>query len=378
MNIIILILIVFSAISVMTGARVIIKRRKIKCESKKEEEKAQEEQEKLAKKAVEELQKPPDVEEKAKEETESAANKAEDDEAKRAVEERLRKEREESIIKEKERLEKIKAEEEKIEREAREKSNKEKAERERLEAEKKKYRKEREAKAREEEKTRLGEINQREEEEKPESARKPSPGERGGRPRGPTKRDEIEQLQEKKTRTLRPEIVCWNKEWEWIVGIEVPEKFASPNVIQNGESIKPHDSDEARYSLRYIKGIVKVTWNEGEQDREIKIPVMEDGRSYLIFKMRKNWKGLGRVVRRPTAGYYLAIVPCEWKRDEEMSGSAPIAPENVQISGYKAHFFDLRQNENTSIAFIDANGGRIPVKSGSSSFQLSRMGYNIE
>ena len=81
-------------------------------------------------------------------------------------------------------------------------------------------------------------------------------------------------------------------------------------------------------------------------------------------------KGLGRVVRRPTAGYYLAIVPCEWKRDEEMSGSAPIAPENVQISGYKAHFFALRQNENTSIAFIDANGGRIPVKSGSSSFQL--------
>ncbi len=172
------------------------------------------------------------------------------------------------------------------------------------------------------------------------------------------RRKELERLQEKKTRTLRPKIVCWHKEWEWIVGIKVPEKFASPNVIQNGESIKPHDSDEARYSLRYIKGIVKVTWNEGEQDREIKIPVMEDGRSYLIFKMRKNWKGLGRVVRRPTAGYYLAIVPCEWKRDEEMSGSAPIAPENVQISGYKAHFFALRQNENTSIAFIDAKGGR--------------------
>ena len=180
----------------------------------------------------------------------------------------------------------------------------------------------------------------------------------------------------KKTRTLRPKIVCWHKEWEWIVGIKVPEKFASPNVIQNGESIKPHDSDEACYSLRYIKGIVKVTWNEGEQDREIKIPVMEDGRSYLIFKMRKNWKGLGRVVRRPTAGYYLAIVPCEWKRDEEMSGSAPIAPENVQISGYKAHFFALRQNENTSIAFIDANGGRISVKSGSSSFQL--IGKELE
>jgi len=370
MNIIILILIVFSAVSVITGARVIIKRRKIKCESKKEGEKEQEKQEKLAKKTVEELQKPPDVEDKTKEETESVANKTEEDEAKRAVEERLKKEREESIRKERERLEKIKAEEEKIEREAREKSNKEKAERERLEAEEKKYKEEQEAKAREEKKTRLGEINQREEEEKHESARKPSPGKRGGRPRGLTKRDETEQLQEKRTCTLRPEIVCWNKEREWIVGIEVPEEFTSPNVIQNGESIEPDNSDEVRYPLRYIKGVVKVAWNEGEQDREIEIPVMEEGRNYLIFKMRKNWKGLGRVVRGPTAGYYLAIVPCEWKRDEEMSGSALIAPENVQISGYKVHFFTLRQDENTSIAFIDANGGRIPVKSGSSSFQL--------
>ena len=58
MNIIILILIVFSAISVMTGARVIIKRRKIKCESKKEEEKAQEEQERATIKSPLEISRP--------------------------------------------------------------------------------------------------------------------------------------------------------------------------------------------------------------------------------------------------------------------------------------------------------------------------------
>jgi hypothetical protein len=46
------------------------------------------------------------------------------------------------------------------------------------------------------------------------------------------RRKELERLQEKKTRTLRPKIVCWHKEWEWIVGIKVPEKFASQMLFK--------------------------------------------------------------------------------------------------------------------------------------------------
>jgi len=404
MDIIVLILIVFLAVSVVIVARVIIDRCKRRYGSKKEE-KAQKEQEKLAKNAAEYSPKQPEVDAKAKEEADNdkARKEAElvaknsEDEAKKdaeendrlatalkheieerikaeakAAEERLRKEREESLRKEDERLEKIRAEEENIEREAREKVSKEKAERERLEAEEKESKAEQEAKARkaEKEKARKEEAKKKEELEhrlKGEERQELPPDKRGGgRPRGSTKQLATAPSQEPKPRSLKPEIICWNERWRWIVGIEVPEEFESLSITQNSEVLEQDNSEEVRYPLHYIEGTVKVAWTEGEKD----IPIMKEGRNYLIFKMRRDWKGLGRLVNRPTSGYYLAIVPKEWKRDEEMSGGAPVAPENVQLDGYKAHFFGPRQNGDTPIAFIDANGERIQVEFGSSHFQL--------
>jgi ribosomal protein L13E len=405
MDIIVLIPIVFFAVSVIIVVRVIINKRKRWRESKKEEEEAQKEQEKLAQKAAEDSRKQPEVEAKAKKgaddkahkEAEVVAKKAEDEAKKnaeekarlatalkheieerikteeKAAEERLRKEREEeSLRKEEERLEKIKAEEEKIEREAREKASKEKVERERLEAEEKESKAEQEVKARKEETKKKEELEHRlkgEGEEREEEQELP-PDKRGGRPRGSTKQRAMPPSGEPKPCPLKPEIICWNKGWERIVGIEVPEEFESPRVTQNDELLEQDTSDAALYHLRHFEGIVRVAWIAGEQDREIDIPIMEDGRNYLIFKMRRDWKGLGRLVKRPTAGYYLAIVPQEWTRDEEMSGSAPVAPENVQIDGYKAHFFFLRQNEDTPVAFVNTTGERIQVEPESSRFQL--------
>ncbi len=408
MDIIVLILIMFFAVSVTIVARVIINKRKRQRESKKEEEKTQKEQEKLAKKAAEDSRKQAEIEAKAKEEADDktrkeaqlVAEKAEEEAKKnveeearlatalkheieekikaeeKAAEERLRKEREEEFLrKEEERLEKIKAEEEKIEREAREKASKEKADRERLEAEEKESKAEQEAKAKkdEEKKARKEEAKKKEELERrliEEKRQELPPNKRGGRPRGSTKQSEIEQPLEPKPRSLKPEIICWNEGWRWIVCIEVPEEFKSPRVTQNDELLEKDTSDESHYHLAHIKGTVKVAWTEGEQDKKIDIPIMEEGRNYLIFKMRKDWKGLGRSVRQPTLGYYLAIVPQQWKRDEEMSGSAPVEPKNIQIDGYKAHFFYQGQNGYTAIAFINANGEQIQLESGSPRFQL--------
>lgn len=192
------------------------------------------------------------------------------------------------------------------------------------------------------------------------------PVQRGGRPRGVANQNATKTPPELKSRPLRPEIICWHIGWKWIVGIEVPEEFASPQVTQNNESLEQDTSNESNYYLKDIEGTVKVAWTEGEKD----IPIVEEGRNYLIFKMRKDWKGKGRLVRRPTAGYYLIVTPQEWNRYEETSGPAPVAPENVQINGYKAHFFVLEQNEDTTITFIDAKGERIQVETGSSRFQL--------
>lgn len=384
MDIIVLILIVFFAVSVIIVARVIITHCKRRDEPKKRED-VYKEQEKLAEKAAKDSREQTKVGAEGKMETTDeshkeaeSVDKKTEDEAKRAAEERLRNEREKALRKEGQRTENIKAEEEKIKRESREKASKEKAKRERLESEEKEGKAEQEAETKkaEEEKSRKEDAQKKEEferrleGEKGEGRQELPPGKRGGRSRGSTKQGETALSQESKPRSLNPEIICWNKEWEWIVGIEAPEEFASPRVTQNDKLLEQDALDESRYPLRHIDGTVKVAWTAGEQNTEVDIPIIEEGRNYLIFKMRKDWKELGRLVKRPTAGYYLIIVPEEWKRDEETSGSAPVAPENVQINGYKAHFFVLRQNEDTTVAFIDAKGEQIQVEPGSSRFQL--------
>ena len=190
------------------------------------------------------------------------------------------------------------------------------------------------------------------------------PSKRGGRPRGLIEQPGREQTPGAKSRSLNPEIVCWNEGWRWIVGIEVPEELETLSVIQNEELLEQDNTDESRYRLKHAEGAVKVAWSGGEKD----IPLVGARRNYFIFKMRKGWKGLGRLVRHPTTGYYLAIVPQEWNRDEEVSAHAPDAPQSVQVDGYKAHFF--YQEQNTAIGFITANGERIRVESGGPRFQL--------
>jgi len=193
------------------------------------------------------------------------------------------------------------------------------------------------------------------------------PHERGGRSRGPIEQPEIKQTPETKHHFLKPEIVCWNEGWRWIVGIEVSEELEPHSIAQNGELLEQDNTDETRYWLKCAEDTVKVTWAGGEKY----ISVVESERNYLIFKMRKNWKEPGRLVRCPTIGYYLIIVPQEWKHDEEVSGPAPVAPESVQLDGYEAHFFYQEQNSNTVIGFITANGERVRVESESPRFQLA-------
>jgi len=408
MNIVVLILTVFFAVSVVIVAMVIIILRK-----------ARKEEEKLVKRAVEDSRKQAELEAKAKKEADdkahkeaeliakTAANKNAEERARLATalkheieerrkaeektaEEKLRKEREEeSLRKEEERLEKIKAEEEKIEQEAREKATKEEAERKQFEDEENKGKAEeqkqlamlkaeqeaqakidKEEKATKEEAKKKEELEPRLEGEEGKERQELPPYKRGGRSRDSTKESGTEQSPELKLRSLKPEIICWDEGWRWIVGLEVPEKFESHRVTQNDELLEQDTSNESHYHLKHIEGTVKVAWTEGEQNREIDIPIMEEDRKYLIFKMRKNWKGLGRLVRRHMAGYYLIIAPQEWKRDEETSASTPDKLENIQIDGYKAHFFYQGQNGDKAIAFINTKGNRVQVKSGSSRFQL--------
>lgn len=201
--------------------------------------------------------------------------------------------------------------------------------------------------------------------------KRPEPINRGGKPRGPTGPPKV-QPPVIKNPSPKPEIVCWNEGWNWVIGIEVPEELKVISVAQNGELLEHDDTDESRYRLKHVEGKVKVAWTEGEKDISLAGP----GRNYLIFKMRENWKDPGRLIRYSTAGYYLVIVPQEWERDEEVTGPASVAPESVQLAGYNAHFFYQEQKSDTFIGFILPNGERIQVESGGARFQLVGRGID--
>ena len=308
------------------------------------------------------------LEEEEQQKAVEEARRKEDEEQKRLADE-LEKAEEEQKRVEEEKLRRAQEEEQilKMEKEAQERAEKEKLKL--LEAEG--QRREEKRRKAEEERKRVKKEAQQKTEEVHDSKPIP-PVKRGGRPLGSTKQHKMEKTPGTKPFSLKPEIVCWNEGWRWIVGIEIPEELETLSVAQNKELLVQDTIDESLYRLRNAVGGVKVTWTGGQKD----IPLLGAGRNYFIFKMRKDWKGLGRLVRHPTIGYYLAIVPREWKRDEEVSGSASVNPESVQVDGYKAHFFCQEQDGNKAIGFVNANGERIQVESGYSRFQI--VGREIE
>lgn len=210
-----------------------------------------------------------------------------------------------------------------------------------------------------------GEVEQQKD-GKTNGTKQPEPINIPGRRRDPTGHPKIVQPLVTKSPPPKPELVCWNEEWNWVIGIEVPEELKIISVAQNEELLEHDDTDESRYRLKHVEGKVKVTWTEGEKDISLAGP----GRNYLIFKMRENWKDPGRLIRYSTAGYYLVIVPQEWERDEEVTGPASVAPESVQLAGYNAHFFYQERKSDTAIGFIAPDGERIQVESGGARFQL--------
>jgi len=252
-------------------------------------------------------------------------------------------------------------ERERLEREARERAEKEEASR--LEAEK--QRRELERQKAKEERDRLERENKKRIKEVRSRERR-TPVKRGGRPRGSEQKGEIGRPSRTRPHSLKPELVCWKDGWRWCVGIEVPEGSEVPNVSQEGEILELDPLDESRYPLRNIEGAVKLAWTSMEEY----IPLLGTERNYLIFKMRKDWKGLGRSIKYPSTGHYLVIVPRGWIRDEEVSGSPSVSPENVLSDGCKAHFFYQEQDGQLAIGFITANGEKIRIESGGHRFEI--------
>jgi len=257
------------------------------------------------------------------------------------------------------------AEEEQKRREA-EELEAAKEERRRLEEERRSL--EEESRRKEEEAQRKAEEEGR---RKAETERKRiEPAKKGGRPRGATQEREEQPAQEVQSR-LKPEIVCWKRERQWVPAVEVPEDLPGNFglvVLQNALPLTQDESREDCWRLEQACGQVVVRWSEDEVARETQIPLGEE--DYLLFKLSGLKQNQGRRVKSTSSGSYLVMVPNNWVRDDVSSGPPPAAPEPVSLARYKAHFFDLEKDGDGEIAFRTPGNKPFVIKSKASRLEL--------
>jgi cytochrome c-type biogenesis protein CcmH/NrfF len=194
----------------------------------------------------------------------------------------------------------------------------------------------------------------------------------GGRSREPGPKP----IKETTSRLIeKPEIICWKRERSWVLLVELPESVLEQpglHVKQNGIDLMKDESRDDCWQLVDTKGTVTVSWSENEG--QIRSSVETGTRNCLLFKL--NSRGQGRSVKAPTRGQYLVVTPYEWRRDETLSGSPPVAPEPVTIGGYQAHFFFIEKGTASKIAFFLTDGTSRLIESKQESIEL--IGKRIE
>ena len=197
------------------------------------------------------------------------------------------------------------------------------------------------------------------------------PGKRGGRPRAPTKAQERPVARKAESQRPKPEIICWKRERQWILAVEIPEEFLeNPGlaVLQDGLLLTQEESKEACWRLERPFGEVVVRWNEGEATQETRIVLGKDG--YLLFKLSGQDQNRGRHVKFPSFGSYLVMVPDDWSRDGTLSGPPLVKPEHTSLPGYQAHFFELGKDGGERIAFRTSTGELFEIEPKAPQFEL--------
>lgn len=203
------------------------------------------------------------------------------------------------------------------------------------------------------------------------------PLKRGGKPRGRTREPEKERAQGNRPRHTKPEIVCWKRERQWMLAVEVPEELLEKSnlvILQTNSLLQRDEWEEVCWRLNHVSGDVIIRWSDDDSSKEAKVELGHN--DHLLFKLSGQSLDRGRFVKVPSAGSYLVIVPEDWRRDEVLSGSPPAMPEPVDLPGYQAHFFDLEKGDDQKIAFQLPNGQPRVIEAKAPRFELigSRLG----
>jgi hypothetical protein len=196
--------------------------------------------------------------------------------------------------------------------------------------------------------------------------RRVNPEKRGGRSRVEARKSEQEEARKGRARAPKPEVVCWKREREWVLGVEVPEEIRAVSVFQNGRLLTKDELETGCWQLAELCGEVIVSSRENE--REIQSSIALNSENCLVFKLSGIHGDQGRRVTRPARGSYLVVAPGDWQRDEELAGPAPAKPEPVCLEAYRAHFFYLGNGQ--QCALRDGMGRLVVMDSGEPRFNF--------
>jgi hypothetical protein len=148
-----------------------------------------------------------------------------------------------------------------------------------------------------------------------------APEDRGGRSRISRPVADNEREQKRKPHTPKPEIVCWKREREWILAVELSDALSENQgvtIVQGNKPLVEDESQRGCWHLAQLRGDVTVRILEADAEKSFPIPLGDDG--YLVFKLSGGDLRQGRRVRRVSSGSYLTIVLATWERDEEKAG----------------------------------------------------------
>ncbi len=196
------------------------------------------------------------------------------------------------------------------------------------------------------------------------------PEERGGRPRRGSAGKEHGKRRSERPAPPRAEIVCWKREREWVVGVEIIPDDPSISVFQDDVPLSPDRSRDGWWPLAKLDTAARVHVVVSSHNRTINILLP----NYWLFKLTGK-KDEGRMVKHASSGSYLAIVPETWQRDEEKAGAPRTTPEPTFLKQYLAHFFELTESASSRIAFRNQLGQSIVIDSSGPQFHL--VGHEI-
>lgn len=135
-----------------------------------------------------------------------------------------------------------------------------------------------------------------------------------------------------------PELICREapsfQSWEIVLSVN-EESLPKEVRFEGGEIL--NSVSQAEYNIPSLHGRLIVTYQGGKKPDYISL--FEESKP-LIFRLQKDWQGIGRQVPRITRGYFIVIVPRAWER----RGRPPLEPFDCVGMEFRGHYWDTSKS----------------------------------